>query len=279
MRNRYIVLSTLLAALTVILGGCSRNPEVAKKKYLESGMKYMEQQKYDSAAIQFKKALQIDPKYAEAHYQLAQADIKLEKRPEAFKEMSQTVELDPTNLRARIDLGGMYMASGPHFYSNAEEQARYVVEKDPNNAEGQVLLGNVLLSQKHLDDALSAFSKAIALKPDMAGAYMNRGAVYAFQKQDELAEKDFRKSISLDPHNLQAYADLAGFLLYKKDAKGAEETYRDEIRNNPDSPVGYLRLAGMMLQQGRKEEGEKLVDELRLKQPSSPEVATAIGDF
>jgi Tfp pilus assembly protein PilF len=147
MRNRYIVFTTLLAALTVVFAGCSRNPEVAKKKYLESGLKYVDQQKYDSAAIQFKKALQIDPKFAEAHYRLALADIRLEKRQEAFKEMSQAVELDPNNLKARIDLGGMYLSSGPHFYSNAEEQARYVVEHDPNSPEAQVQLGNVMLSQ------------------------------------------------------------------------------------------------------------------------------------
>src|ERR1700678_131759 len=181
MRNRYIV-SILLAVLAVVLAGCSRNPDVAKKKYLESGMKYMDQQKYDSAAIQFKKALQIDPKYADAHYQLGLSDMKLEKRQEAFKEMSSAVELDPSNLKARLDLGGMYLASGGHFYSNAEEQARFVVDHDPNNAEAYVLLGNVLLAQKHLDDAMSNFSKAIALNPNMAGAYMNRGAVHAFQK-------------------------------------------------------------------------------------------------
>jgi len=54
MRNRYFV-SIVMAVLAVVLGGCSRNPDVAKRKYLESGMKYMEQEKYDSAAIQFKK--------------------------------------------------------------------------------------------------------------------------------------------------------------------------------------------------------------------------------
>ena len=56
-----------------------------------------------------------------------------------------------------------------------------MVDHDPNNAEGYLLLGNVLLAQKHLDDALSTFSKAIALKPDDANGYLNRGAVYAFQ--------------------------------------------------------------------------------------------------
>jgi len=165
MRNRYVV-SVVLAVLTVALAGCSRNPEVAKKKYLESGMKYMDQQKYDAAAIQFKKAIQIDPKFAEAHYQLALADLKLNKNQEAFKEMSQVVELDPNHMKARVSVGGMYLASGHNFYGNAEEQARYVIDRDPNNSDAYLLLGNILLAEKHLDDALAAFSKAIALKPN-----------------------------------------------------------------------------------------------------------------
>src|SRR5579863_3308973 len=150
MRNRYVVFitSTLLAFALV---GCSKNPEVAKKKYLESGMKYMDDSKYDSAVIQFRKAIQIDTKFAEAHYQLALADMKLTHNQDAFREMSQVVELDPNHFKARVALGGMYLASGSHFYSNAEEQARYVTEHDPNDPEGFVLLGNVLLAQKHYE--------------------------------------------------------------------------------------------------------------------------------
>ena len=79
-----------------------------------------------------------------------------------------------------------------------------------------MLLGNVLLGEKHLDEALAAFSKAISLKPNDANAYLNRGATYAFLKQDDAAEQDFRKAISIDPHALQAYANLAGFYLYRK---------------------------------------------------------------
>src|SRR5215467_445027 len=157
MRNRYVV-SVVLAVLTVALAGCSRNPEVAKKKYLESGMKYMDQDKADSAIIQFKKAIQIDPKFAEAHYQLALADLKISHNQDAFREMSQMVELDPNHFKARIALGGLFLASGSHYYSNAEEQARYVTDHDSTNAEGYVLLGNVQLAQKHYEDALAAFS-------------------------------------------------------------------------------------------------------------------------
>src|SRR5579863_6469305 len=255
MRNRYVVFitSTLLAFALV---GCSKNPEVAKKKYLESGMKYMDDSKYDSAVIQFRKAIQIDPKFAEAHYQLAEADLKLTHNQDAFREMSQVVELDPNHFKARIALGGMYLASGSHFYTNAEEQARYVVDHDPDNSDAYVLLGNVMLAQKKYDDALVAFSKAIAIKPNDPNAYMNRGAVYIFMKQDDAAEKDFKKAVELDPKSLAAYANLAGYYLYKQDVKKAEDVYKDEMASNPDSPVPYLRLAGLYLREGRKDEGD-----------------------
>ena len=77
MRNRYIVF-VVIAVLSIVFVGCTRNPETAKRKYVESGMKYMEQKKYDSAVIQFKKALQVDPRYAEAHYQLGMAQLDLQ---------------------------------------------------------------------------------------------------------------------------------------------------------------------------------------------------------
>ena len=91
---------------------------------------------------------------------------------------------------------------------------------------GYVLLGNSLLAQKHQQEAVDAFTKAISLKPDDADAYLNRGVMYAYLKQDASAEADMRKAISLDPHKLPAYANLAGYYLYKKDPKKAEEVYR-----------------------------------------------------
>ena len=67
MRNRYFVaMATALAAVLLIAAtGCKGNPETAKKKYLESGQSYVEKKQYDAAVIQFKKAIQVDPKYAE----------------------------------------------------------------------------------------------------------------------------------------------------------------------------------------------------------------------
>ncbi len=104
MRKRYIV-SIVMAALLVGFAGCTRNPDAAKRKYVESGMKYMEQKKYDSAVIEFKKALQIDPRYSEAHYELGQAERAQQHWAAAFKEFSMALDQDPNNTKAHLAVG------------------------------------------------------------------------------------------------------------------------------------------------------------------------------
>ncbi len=276
MRNRCIVF-VVIAVLSIAFVGCTRNPEVAKRKYVESGQKYMGQKKYESAVIQFKKALQVDPRYAEAHYQLATADLELQHFQEAYQELSQAVELDKNHIKACLALGSLYLAG--HQADKAEEKARHVIELDANNADAYVLLGNALMVEKRQQDAVDAFTRAISLKPDDTDAYLNRGLLYAFMKQDASAEQDMRKAISLDPHKLSAYANLAGFYFYTKDPKKAEEVYRLAIQNNPDSPSPYLRLAGLLLHEGRKADSEQIIQQLRDKQPTSADVASSVGDY
>ncbi len=85
----------------------------------------------------------------------------------------------------RVSLWAVYCCR-PVNLTKAEEQARYIVEHDPNNADGYVLLGNALLAEKHQPEAVDAFTKAISLKPNNAEAYLNRGVVYAYMKQDAM---------------------------------------------------------------------------------------------
>ena len=94
MRNRYLITVTtaLMAVLLVVATGCKGNPEKAKKKYLESGLSYVDKKQYDAAVIQFKKALQVDPKYAEAHYQLGLAYLRQQHIKDGYSELNQAVD-------------------------------------------------------------------------------------------------------------------------------------------------------------------------------------------
>jgi tetratricopeptide (TPR) repeat protein len=58
-------------------GGCSRDPKVRKQKFIELGNRDFQQGNYPEALIFYGRALQIDPRFSEAHYKLAQCYLRL----------------------------------------------------------------------------------------------------------------------------------------------------------------------------------------------------------
>src|SRR5437879_11861866 len=104
-----IVYSWLLIAITAVLviAGCSRDPNDRKQKYLESGNRYFQKQDYRAASIQFRNAIQIDPKYSDAHFQLALADLQLSDWRGAYTELTRTIDLAPDNFKAQIAMGNL----------------------------------------------------------------------------------------------------------------------------------------------------------------------------
>src|SRR5215831_12098939 len=135
--------STMLAASLAIGSalGCHRDPNVQKQKYLESGKRYADQGKYKEAQIQFSNALKVDRNYGDAHYELAKAYLKLGSPVPAYSELLRTVDLQPKNIPARIDLGNMLVAGRQP--DRAAEQANAVLALDSNNADAHALLATI----------------------------------------------------------------------------------------------------------------------------------------
>ena len=68
------VVVALVLVITLMVG-CS-GPEEKKLKFLNKGKELYEKGKYTEAKLEFKNAIQIDSKYAEAHYMLGIAEMK-----------------------------------------------------------------------------------------------------------------------------------------------------------------------------------------------------------
>src|ERR1700761_7288390 len=116
------VLSSLLLGSAI---GCHRDPNVQKQKYLESGKRYANEGKLKEATIQFANALKVDRNFAEAHYQLSKVLLKQGSVLQAYQELKRTVDLQPGNVQARIDLGNILLAG--HEPDKAAEQANAIL--------------------------------------------------------------------------------------------------------------------------------------------------------
>ena len=64
--NSSVIISILLVFLAV---GCS-NPDEKKNAHLQKGMEYQEKGDTNAAILEFKNYVQVDPKFADARYQL-----------------------------------------------------------------------------------------------------------------------------------------------------------------------------------------------------------------
>ena len=96
-------LPSLLIA-TLILCGCSRDPNIRKQKFVAQGDSYFKDGKYPEAQISYSRALQIDPRYVVALYKSAQCSERLGNWNSAYQELLRTVDLEPENWPAQLDL-------------------------------------------------------------------------------------------------------------------------------------------------------------------------------
>src|SRR5438270_4024819 len=97
----FLALQTLLASLIA----CHGDPEQAKQRYLKSGQHYFDNAQYEEASIQFRKALQYDPRFGEGYFRLGLSYIKLQRWQEAYSALTGAVELAPQNTQAHLRLG------------------------------------------------------------------------------------------------------------------------------------------------------------------------------
>jgi len=93
------------------LAMCMREKETRKEKFFASGQEYFNQGKYPEAIIQFKNVIQLDPKNANAYYQLGLTYLRLGKPNDAFTALGKSVELDPKLALAEVQLGNLYILS------------------------------------------------------------------------------------------------------------------------------------------------------------------------
>jgi len=133
-------LVVLACVLSAFLSGCSRDPNVRKHKYLESGQRFYEKGQYREAAIQFQNAIQVDSQFVDAHYSMALTALKLQQYEGAFQELNTTIQLNPDHYAARLELAKFLIAA--HEYAAAKEHLDFLTQKQPDNPEVYLVLSS-----------------------------------------------------------------------------------------------------------------------------------------
>ena len=225
--------------------GCNTSPDAKKAKYLEAGKALMAKKSYERAALQFKNAVQVDPKDAEAHYQFALSLIALNDWENATRQLLKATELNPKHAAAQLRLSELMAGASdltvvgdanqrleelfvstpedPDVLMNlavtewklskkddAEKHLRQAFEKFPSRLDAAAGLARLLMFQGDMKGAEETLKKsATSHQPPSANAIAALGAFYASQNRLGEAEQQFRRAIELDSKNGPAIHNLA----------------------------------------------------------------------
>jgi tetratricopeptide (TPR) repeat protein len=273
-------LSLLLAAL-LSLSGCT-NPDKAKAEHVARGESYLKQSKFHEASIEFRNALQIDDRLAAAHWGLSQAYEGLQRLPESFEELKRAVELDQTNLEAVVKLGNFYVAGSrgnAELIAEGDRLAKIVLQKDPNNIEGHILLGSVLFAQGQRDQAFQELNHAVDLDPKRVESYLSLARYYVVTEDKVKAEEIFRRAIAVNPNSALAHSEYGKFFVQQGKQAEAEAELRKAVEVEPGDRNSRFVLASFYLinkQFDKAEESYKILAELDKEKPEGPAV---LADF
>jgi len=275
--DRKLKTVVIAISVTLVLGACARDPQKAKAKYLAEGQKYMKKGQYGDASVEFRNALRLDPRFVDAYYQLAQADLAQRDWQGAYTSLEKAIELDPGRIDARLDRGRLYLSA--RDFDKAAEEANSILKGEPKNVGAYQLLGAALIGQGQPDRALESFSKVAELLPNEASSYVNLALVEISLHRPADAERHLKRAVEVDSKSIQAYTDLANFYRLQNRDSEAEQALQDGIAKNPEATSLYIEWASMLANQGKKDEAGALLDRLRKQVPNSADAATAIGDY
>jgi Tfp pilus assembly protein PilF len=282
--RRYIVLTSifcLLLAATLSSTGCA-NPAKAKADHVKKGEAYLKDSKFQEATLEFRSALQIDDKHADAHWGLARAFEGLERFPEMIDELRKAVSLDQNNLDARIKLGNYYLAGGrgrADVISEADRLAREVLAKDANNIEGHILMGSVLFAQHEKDKAFAELNKAIELDPKRVESYLSMARFHLAAKEPEKAEELYKRAISVNANSPLVHTEYGKFLAQSNHPAEAEAELRKAVEVGPKDRTARFVLASYYLVNRQFDKAEESYKALAALEPDKPESQAVLADF
>jgi len=108
---------------------------------------------------EYKRALELNPNYSEAHHGYALLLMAAGRNKEAVAEIRRAEELDPLFLTVRLNVGLVYSCGGEH--DEAIEQLQSVAEQEPRYDQAPFALGMAYLRKGMFPEAVSNLQRAV----------------------------------------------------------------------------------------------------------------------
>ncbi len=297
MRSTRLVAIIVTAVLALV--SCSRDPNVAKRRYLESGNKYFDRGKYKEARIMYLNAKAKDQRWGPVYYRLGLTALKLGSVTEAVNAFRRAVELLPPSEAdhwdAAVKLSEIYLVAtrDKTLLAEVESYCKDLLKRDPNSFDGHRLTGDLDYvrageqfrvankdeGQRLLNQSIAEYRKADAIKPGQVGVVMPLAKALAVETQSPEAEKLYRGAIEKDKTFQYAYTELYKLLMSQGRPADAEQVLKLGAQNNPKQ-FDYLTVLAMhYYRQNQRDNMLGVLNQIKSHAKEYEQAYLTVGDF
>ena len=130
-------------------------------------------------------------------------------------------------------------------------QAEKMVAQDPKNLNAWISLGNDYFDTDQVQKAISAYGKALEIKPDIPDVLTDQGVMFRKVGWYDKALANFEKAMKVDPNHLQSLYN-AGFV-YMTDLKQPEKAvpYWNRYLKLDSTSQTAMQIKSMIEQPGK----------------------------
>lgn len=204
------------------------------------GLYYFRSEQYSKAEMQYRRAIEVQPDYAESHNNYGILLAKMGRNPEALENFQAAVRITPQAVPDRMNLA------------------------------------HALFDKGDLQDALMQYSNVVQQESQSFDAVHGMGMCYEKLNNSGKAEECFRRALQLEPDNAVANASL-GRVLFALNRIDESMTYYmrsvTEFSGNPDT---QLQLGLLFAMRGNRQDAAKHVNEALRINPNLQEAQEAL---
>lgn len=208
-----------------------------------------EREDWEASAALLERLLENDPGHAEARVKYAEVLARLGRGADALAQLGAGGdESGAPDAKQLNNQGTVYEQAGDAV--KARELFERAVAADPSYAIARANLGKLLLEAGETEAARSHLEEALRLQPDSARAHYNLGFLHARAGDLETACPLFDRAVELDDGYTRAHYNRGLCLLGRRDLAGARGAFERVLELSPDDGNAHNQMGMILASQG-----------------------------
>jgi Flp pilus assembly protein TadD len=225
------------------------------------------QGRFDEAAAQYRRAIALDPGFANPHNNLGNISMNRGDFAAAAACYAQCLAISPDFVLAHDNLGLALFNQGKP--QEAVASHRRALALDPKSAVSCFNLGNVLLGQQDIA-AMTCYRDAVALRPDYAEAHLGLGNALRLTGDLAAATASYQRAATIRPGFATAHHNLGNALLQQDRLEEGAACLHRAVALRPDYADAHISLGTALAGLGRSAEALASFRRAGMIQPGNP---------